>query len=61
MWPHCQLDQDLPHCHVHAAEGGACQGGAGEGPPHRGALSGVAVTGAERRAHVGGGVRGLKG
>lgn len=26
VWPHRQLDQDLPHCHVHTAEGGTSQG-----------------------------------
>lgn len=61
VWPHRQLDKDLPHCHVHTAEGGASQGGAGVGPPHSGALSGVAVIGAERPAHIGGGVRELEG
>lgn len=61
VWSHRQLDQDLPHCHVHTAEGGASQGGAGVGPPHGGALSGVAVIGAERPAHIGGGVRRLEG
>lgn len=61
VWSHRQLDQDLPHCHVHTAEGGASQGGAGVGPPHGGALSRVAVIGAERPAHIGGGVRGLEG